>query len=63
MTELPWHKQRRYDLAVVLLLTAIALYGAWLYRDFAQDDAFITYRYARNIAAGRGSTSLAPIPR
>ena len=43
-----------YDYGVILLLSLIALYGAWLYRDFAQDDAFITYRYARNIANGHG---------
>jgi hypothetical protein len=47
-------RHRLYDMVVLLLVTAIALYGAWLYRNFAQDDAFITYRYARNIAEGHG---------
>lgn len=46
--------RHRYDWAVILLLGAIALYCGWLYRNFAQDDAFITYRYARNIASGYG---------
>jgi hypothetical protein len=44
----------RYDWVVILLIGTIALCCGWLYRDFAQDDAFITYRYARNIASGYG---------
>lgn len=43
-----------HDVAVILLLGGMALLCGWLYRDFAQDDAFITYRYARNIARGYG---------
>lgn len=39
---------------LVALLAVIASAYGWVYRDFAQDDAFITYRYARNIAQGRG---------
>ena len=42
------------DWGVYVLLGAIVFYGGWLYQDFAQDDAFITFRYARNIAAGQG---------
>lgn len=38
----------------MLLLGLIVLFYAWLYQDFAQDDAFITYRYARNLAQGYG---------
>jgi len=38
----------------VALLGLIALTYGWIYRDFAQDDAFITYRFARNIARGHG---------
>jgi hypothetical protein len=39
---------------VIVLLAAIALACAVIYRDFAQDDAFITYRYARNLVEGHG---------
>jgi len=42
------------DWCVYILLGTIVFYAGWLYRDFAQDDAFITFRYARNIAAGHG---------
>ncbi|MBN1815706.1 MAG: hypothetical protein JXA14_27980 [Anaerolineae bacterium] len=42
------------DLAVLLALAMVALAFAWVYRNFAQDDAFITYRYARNLANGYG---------
>jgi 4-amino-4-deoxy-L-arabinose transferase-like glycosyltransferase len=44
----------KFDLPLALLLGVIALGCAWVYRNFTQDDAFITYRYARNIAAGHG---------
>jgi hypothetical protein len=44
----------RRDWVVILLLGAIALYCGWIHRSFATDDAFITYRYARNIARGDG---------
>ena len=43
-----------FELIVMLLLGAIALACAWIYRDYAQDDAFITYRYAANLANGFG---------
>lgn len=40
-----------------LLLLALALFAghAWILRHFVVDDAFITFRYARNIAAGLGA--------
>lgn len=44
----------RPDNVILLLLAGLVLYYAWLYQNFAQDDAFITYRYARNIANGHG---------
>lgn len=46
------HLEGRWRVAegVLYLLAAIA---AWLVR-FVQDDAFITYRYARNLARGEG---------
>jgi hypothetical protein len=44
----------RLDWVVILLLAVMALSCGWLYRNFTQDDAFITYRYARNIASGHG---------
>jgi hypothetical protein len=55
MTPLKQPQNRyQYDWLIIILLTVMALSCAWLYRDFAQDDAFITYRYARNIANGHG---------
>ena len=48
------HRALVLDLAFAMLLVVLAVYCGWLYRDFAQDDAFITYRYARNIARGLG---------
>lgn len=44
----------RCDWVTISLLGAIALACGWIYRNFAQDDAFITYRYAKNIANGHG---------
>jgi hypothetical protein len=43
-----------HDWLVVLLLTTGVLSCSWIYREFAQDDAFITYRYARNLVNGHG---------
>ncbi len=45
---------QRYDWLIIFLLGLVALACAWIYRNFAQDDAFITYRYAQNIANGYG---------
>jgi hypothetical protein len=42
------------DWVAVVVLGMLAIACGWVYRDFAQDDAFITYRYARNIASGQG---------
>jgi arabinofuranosyltransferase len=42
------------DWTVVFILGVVALSCGWIYRNFAQDDAFITYRYAKNIANGHG---------
>lgn len=47
----PWI-ERRHRL-VEAALCAVAAGGAWWFR-FAQDDAFITYRFARNMARGDG---------
>lgn len=44
--------QGRENAAEVVLLVVAAL-AAWALR-FVQDDAFITYRYARNLARGEG---------
>lgn len=49
-----YRKSGYFDLLVILLLGGIALSCAWIYREFAQDDAFIIYRYAKNLANGRG---------
>ncbi|HIP97635.1 MAG TPA: hypothetical protein EYH32_10525, partial [Anaerolineae bacterium] len=46
----------RNDTAFVLILALIALSAGYLYHGFAFDDAFITYRYARNIVEGQGFT-------
>jgi hypothetical protein len=46
--------RRQWDWIVILFLGVIALYCGWVHRNFAGDDAFITYRYARNIANGHG---------
>ncbi|GAB4402630.1 MAG: hypothetical protein Kow00123_13130 [Anaerolineales bacterium] len=42
------------DLLAPLLFAAIALGIGWALRGMALDDPFITYRYAENLAAGRG---------
>ncbi len=39
--------------AAEVVLVCVAAVAAWIIR-FAQDDAFITYRYARNLARGEG---------
>jgi hypothetical protein len=44
----------RFEWAIILSLGIVVLAMAWLYRNFVQDDAFITYRYARNLANGYG---------
>ena len=46
----------RNDTFLVFILVLVALNAGYVYRGFAFDDAFITYRYARNIAEGQGFT-------
>lgn len=47
-------RRRAADLAAPLLFALIALGVGWALRDMALDDPFITYRYAENLATGRG---------
>ncbi len=42
------------ELLVVLGLAALLGYWQWQYRGYVKDDAFISLRYARNIAEGLG---------
>ncbi len=46
-----WIRERRVPLTVALYVVAVV--AAWLGR-FVQDDAFITYRFSRNMARGDG---------
>ena len=45
---------RAYDAGVVALLVAVTLGLGLALHPLAVDDAFITYRYAQNLAAGHG---------
>ncbi|MFQ6100127.1 MAG: hypothetical protein ACE5OS_02680 [Anaerolineae bacterium] len=46
---------RGWQIASVLIgLAVLVLLIAWPLRDLATDDPYITYRYARNLALGRG---------
>lgn len=47
---------RRRFLAATVALAALAAWCATHLRERAADDVFITYRYARNLATGRGFT-------
>jgi arabinofuranosyltransferase len=49
-------RRRRLDFAVAggCLLGAAAIF--WVFRDLRHDDAFITFRYARNLVRGTGFT-------
>ncbi|MFC1960519.1 hypothetical protein ACFLYO_07405 [Chloroflexota bacterium] len=51
----PWQSQRQKQTLPFILYIPLALL-IWLavMREFRLDDAFITYRYARNVAAGLG---------
>jgi len=42
------------DKFIILSLSLIVIFYGWLYQGFAQDDAFITYRYAHNLVSGHG---------
>jgi arabinofuranosyltransferase len=44
----------RHPLPVVLALLAFAVLVLWPYRHFSGDDAYITFRFARNFATGHG---------
>jgi arabinofuranosyltransferase len=46
---------QRHRLAIFLAVAAAALVAAWLVR-FVQDDAFISFTYARNLVEGKGLT-------
>jgi len=50
----PGQSQNWYELSLLSLLVGLALYWTIRYRSFSFDDAYITYRYARNIASGLG---------
>jgi arylsulfatase A-like enzyme len=45
---------RARDVGLVVLAILAAALGARAFRDYVFEDAYITYRYAENIAAGRG---------
>ncbi len=45
---------RQYALAAVLAGGAILYLHGWLYFHYTADDAYISYRYARNLADGGG---------
>lgn len=47
-------REQTRDLAVGITVLLLASTAGWVFRGYAHDDAFITYRYARNIALGRG---------
>lgn len=46
----------REPFLVPLLLLLVARIGLWVRQPFANEDAYITFRYARNLAAGHGLT-------
>jgi hypothetical protein len=46
--------EKKSSLFVWLLLAAAAIVFYLIYANFVQDDAYITYRYARNLANGLG---------
>jgi hypothetical protein len=54
MSASPRFRRFYFNGFISLLLGALALAGSWTYRNFDHDDAFITYRYARNLAQGQG---------
>ena len=46
--------RRLRDLLLLLPLFAVLLYFQWQYKGYVKDDAFISLRYARNVAEGLG---------
>jgi len=50
----PVSTRKAGDVAALLLFAVLALGIGWALRGMALDDPFITYRYAENLATGRG---------
>jgi hypothetical protein len=50
----PIHVDRRIDDALLAAILVAGLVAALKFVDYAYDDAYITYRYARNIVEGHG---------
>ncbi len=51
----PFHRTRALELLLLLLALAVYAVLAWHFW-WVNDDAFITFRYARNLASGHGLT-------
>jgi arabinofuranosyltransferase len=47
-------RSAKVDLCLIGVFSALALAHAWLHRFASIDDAYITYRYARNLGDGLG---------
>ena len=48
---------KRNKLLIMLLLASLILRIAWVvYTGYVAEDAFITFRFAQNLAEGRGFT-------
>jgi hypothetical protein len=47
-------KISRFTIFYLFLLAAVVAWSGWTFWRYDQDDAFITYRYARQIASGNG---------
>ena len=45
---------RRIFAACLLFIIALFLFHAWYYRHYTNDDAYITFRYSRNLVEGMG---------
>ena len=54
MSEAPATPKGAMLISAIVATSAVTAYCGWSLRDFALDDAFITYRYARNVADGHG---------
>lgn len=49
-----WAKSKLFLGMVCILLVSLISYWFYVFREFANDDAFITYRHAQNLIRGRG---------
>ena len=49
-------KNRQYIIAILLLLCIVGAFHSIMYSSDIIDDAYITFRYANNLAAGNGLT-------